>query len=208
MKCASAFMCKQLQFLVFSRLLPVRVSLLQRVSGEGGHHQQPGRMSHHLVALLFFFSLRRGQVPQRGRGHPLPVPGRRVAEARIWASCAGARGAALDDGWWIIRQAPLPGMDILGEPAGSVRGQTQQAGEGPAVQTLWHPAVPHRWACVQSEQLFLHVCMSVESTMKEIFPLSLLFKTPPQIYLQCSQFKSFSHNWMVPVNHPGFFPFY
>lgn len=152
MKCACSCVrvhsCVNSCSFLFSRLLPVRVSLLQRVSGEGGHHQQPGRMSHHLVGLLFFFSLRRRQVPQRGRGHPLPASRRRVAEARIWPSRAGARGAALDDGWRIIRQAPLPGTDILGEPTGSVRGQTQQAGEGPAVQTLWHPAVPHRWACV------------------------------------------------------------
>lgn len=68
---------------LFSRLLPVRVPLLQRVSGEGGHHQQPGRVSDHLVVLLLlFFPLLRGQVPQRGRGHPLPVPGARVAEVR------------------------------------------------------------------------------------------------------------------------------
>lgn len=86
----SVFISNQFWFL-FSRFQPLRVPLLQRVLGEGGHHHQPRRVSDHLVLLLLsvlllllFFPLLGGQVPQRGRGHPFPI-------AVPWVAQAGGR---------------------------------------------------------------------------------------------------------------------
>lgn len=42
----------------------------------------------------------------------------------------------MDDARRTLRQAPVPGTDILGGASGSIRGQTQQTGEGSAVQTV------------------------------------------------------------------------
>ncbi len=133
------------------RLSPARLSVLPRVSGEGGDHQQPRRLSHLLlsvsrVPLVPLVPGPRGPAVRRGRARalPLPLPSVSAARGREAAQCAGARRAAVAGSGRALRQAPVPGPRVLGGPAGPVRRQTQQAGERADLQADGHAAVPLR----------------------------------------------------------------